>query len=60
MFKSAQDYLAPKPNHVPASAQPKPQMRLPHQAMQAPRATPISHKNWVSALLERVKSTLNP
>jgi hypothetical protein len=60
MFKSAQDYHAPKPNHIPASAQPKPQMRLPHQAMQESRTTSISHKNWVSELLERVKSTLNP
>jgi hypothetical protein len=60
MFKSAQDYLAPKPTHIPASAQPKPQVRLPHQAGQMSRATPTSHKNWVSALLERVKSTLNP
>ena len=60
MFKSAQIYLAPKPTHIPASAQPKPQMRLPHQAGLVSRQTPISHKNWVSALLERVKSTLNP
>ena len=60
MFKSVQDYLAPKPHYIPTSAQPKPQMRLPHQAGQMSRVTPISHKNWVSALLERVKSTLNP
>ena len=60
MLKSVQDYLAPKPTHIPASAQPKPQMRLPHQASVMSRQTPTSHKNWVSALLERVKSTLNP